>query len=257
MPKNVKRQDVANENKKSHGILYTVIVMLIIIFWLAVFAIFIRLDIGGIGTMLRPMIKDVPIIHNVLPALSDAELADEEDYLYSSLPEAIARIKELEAQLAMQEEKTNISDNTIAKLQTEIERLQVFENNQLAFEKRVAEFDENVVFAEEAPDIEEYRQYYEEINPDHAAQIYEKVVKQLQYDAKIIEKAEVFRKMKAKDAASIMEEMTADTESVAKILMTMDAKYSSLILAEMNATNAAKVTKKMLDLDAELLSTLQ
>ncbi len=257
MPKNVKRQDGANENKKSHGILYTVIVMLIIIFWLAVFAIFIRLDIGGIGTMLRPMIKDVPIIHNVLPALSDAELADEEDYLYSSLPEAIARIKELEAQLAMQEEKTNISDNTIAKLQTEIERLQVFENNQLAFEKRVAEFDENVVFAEEAPDIEEYRQYYEEINPDHAAQIYEKVVKQLQYDAKIIEKAEVFRKMKAKDAASIMEEMTADTESVAKILMTMDAKYSSLILAEMNATNAAKVTKKMLDLDAELLSTLQ
>ena len=257
MPKNVKRQDVANENKKSHGILYTVIVMLIIIFWLAVFAIFIRLDIGGIGTMLRPMIKDVPIIHNVLPALSDAELADEEDYLYSSLPEAIARIKELEAQLAMQEEKTNISDNTIAKLQTEIERLQVFENNQLAFEKRVAEFDENVVFAEEAPDIEEYRQYYEEINPDHAAQIYEKVVKQLQYDAKIIEKAEVFRKMKAKDAASIMEEMTADTESVAKILMPMDAKYSSLILAEMNATNAAKVTKKMLDLDAELLSTLQ
>lgn len=256
MPKNKMTQD-AKEGKKSHVILNTIIVLMILIFWLAIFAIFIKLDIGGLGTMLRPMIGDVPVINQILPELSEAELAEENDYPYTSLAEAIARIKELEAQLAEIGDKKDDSISTIAKLQAEVDRLKEFEDKQLEFEARVEAFDENVVFAEEAPDIDEYKQYYEEISPDHAAEIYEKVVKQLQYDDAIMEKAEIFRKMKAKDAAAILEEMTADTESVAKILITMDSKYSSLILAEMNRTNAAKITKKMLDLDAEFLSQIQ
>lgn len=256
MPKNKMTQD-AKEGKKSHVILNTIIVLMILIFWLAIFAIFIKLDIGGLGTMLRPMIGDVPVINQILPELSEAELAEENDYPYTSLAEAIARIKELEDQLAEIGDKKDDSISTIAKLQAEVDRLKEFEDKQLEFEARVEAFDENVVFAEEAPDIDEYKQYYEEISPDHAAEIYEKVVKQLQYDDAIMEKAEIFRKMKAKDAAAILEEMTADTESVAKILITMDSKYSSLILAEMNRTNAAKITKKMLDLDAEFLSQIQ
>ena len=56
-------------------------------------------------------------------------------------------------------------NSQIAELQAEIDRLKVFEKNQLEFEKRVEEFDKNVVFAEAAPDIEEYKKYYEEINP--------------------------------------------------------------------------------------------
>ena len=256
MPKNKMTQD-AKEGKKSHVILNTIIVLMILIFWLAIFAIFIKLDIGGLGTMLRPMIGDVPVINQILPELSEAEIAEENDYPYTSLAEAIARIKELEDQLAEIGDKKDDSISTIAKLQAEVDRLKEFEDKQLEFEARVEAFDENVVFAEEAPDIDEYKQYYEEISPDHAAEIYEKVVKQLQYDDAIMEKAEIFRKMKAKDAAAILEEMTADTESVAKILITMDSKYSSLILAEMNRTNAAKITKKMLDLDAEFLSQIQ
>ena len=256
MPKNKKTQDTI-EGKKSHAILNTIIVLMILIFWLAIFAIFIKLDIGGLGTMLRPMIGNVPVINQILPELSEAELAEENDYPYTSLTEAIARIKELETQLADAQDKKDDSASTIAELQAEVDRLKEFEDKQLEFEARVEAFDENVVFAEEAPDIDEYKQYYEEISPDNAAEIYEKVVKQLQYDDAIQEKAEIFRKMKAKDAAAILEEMTADTESVAKILITMDSKYSSLILAEMDRTNAAKITKKMLDLDAELLSQIQ
>lgn len=253
MPKKNKTED----GKKKHSILPTIIVLIIILFWLAVFAIFIKLNIAGLGTMLRPVLRDVPVINQVLPELTEAEIAAENDYPYTSLKEAIARIQELETQLAEQKDNSSDDQSTIASLQAEIDRLKVFEENQLAFEDRVEAFDENVVFADEAPSIEEYKSYYEQINPDNAAEIYEKVVKQLQYDEAIKEKAEIFRKMKPADAAQILEEMTADTEAVAKILLSMDSKYSSLILAQMDRTNAAKITKKMLDLDEEMLTNLQ
>lgn len=253
MPKKNKTED----GKKKHSILPTIIVLIIILFWLAIFAIFIKLNIAGLGTMLRPVLRNVPVINQVLPEMTEAEIAAENDYPYTNLKEAIARIQELETQLAQQQDRTSEDQNTIASLQTEIDRLKVFEDNQLAFEDRVQAFDENVVFAEEAPSIEEYKSYYEQISPDNAAQIYEKVVKQLQYDEAIKEKAEIFRKMKPADAAQIMEEMTADTEAVAKILSCMDSKYSSLILAQMDRTNAAKITKRMLDLDEEMLTNLQ
>lgn len=253
MAKNKNTQD----GKKSHTVLYTIIVLLIILFWLAIFAIFIKLDIGGLGTMLRPVLRDVPIINQVLPEQTEAEIAEENDYPYNSLAEAIARIKELEAELADAQSATSDFADTIADLEAEVERLKVFEDNQLEFEERVEAFDENVVFADEAPDIEEYKQYYEEISPDNAAEIYEKVVKQLQYDEAIQNNAEMYRKMKPANAAKILEEMTGDTESVAKILLCMDSKYSSLILAEMDPINAAKVTKKMLDVSTEMLDEIQ
>lgn len=60
--------------------------------------------------------------------------------------------------------------------------------------KRVEEFDKNVVFAEAAPDIEEYKKYYEEINPATAEEIYRQVVEQIQYDAAIVEYANIYRK---------------------------------------------------------------
>ena len=55
----------------------------------------------------------------------------------------------------------------------------------------------------------------------------------------------------------VLEEMTADTESVAKILLAVKPKYRAAILAEMNPTNAAKITKKMLDLDEEYFKNFE
>ena len=49
------------------------------------FALLVKLDIGGFGTTLRPLLKDVPIVNKVLPVLTDEELAEEENYPYDSL----------------------------------------------------------------------------------------------------------------------------------------------------------------------------
>ena len=251
------KKDKAADTKKKGGnkILTLLISILIIVIWLAFFLILIKTDVGGFGSgVLRPILKDVPVVNQILPAASEAQIAEENNYEYKSLQEAIAKIKELEQTISDMSQNNADNDTSIADLQAEIARLKVFEDNQQAFEERVKEFDKNVVFNDAAPDIEKYKNYYEEINPTNAEEIYRQVVEQLQYSTAIQEKADIYKSMDPKAAAQILETMTADIESVAEILLCMKPKESAAILAEMDNVVAAKITKKMLDMDAEKLA---
>jgi flagellar motility protein MotE (MotC chaperone) len=250
-----KDKAVSKEGKEGNKFLTILIALLIVIIWLVVFGMLIKMDVGGFGSgVLRPILKDVPVVNLILPAESDSQIAEDNNYGYSSLAEAVAKIKELETQIdEITKAESDKTDNT-AELQAEIDRLKVFEENQKAFEQRVADFDKNVVFADAAPSIEEFKKYYEAIDPANAAEIYRQVVEQLQYSDAIKEKADIYRVMDPKAAAQILQTMTADVESVAQILLSMKPKESAAILAEMDSVVAAKITKKMLDMDAEKLA---
>lgn len=249
-----KNASVKDKNEGSK-VLTVLIALLIAIIWLAIFAILIRLDWGGFGSgVLRPILKDVPIINRILPSVSDSQLADENDFSYRSLPEAIARIQELEQELEDIKNNTDNSSAETTELIAEINRLKIFEENQKDFEARVKEFEEEVVFAENAPSIEEYKKFYEAINPVNAEMIYRQVIEQIQYSAATKEKANIYKSMDPKNAAQILQTMTADVEAVAQILLAMKPKESAEILAEMDNVVAAKITKKMLDMDAEKLA---
>lgn len=249
-------KETSEEGKGIVGkIIAAAIVALIIIIWVAVFAVLVKLDFNGLGSsVLRPLLKDIPVVNKILPNVSDEEVAYENDYPYSTLKEAIDHIKELEAKI----ETLSVDDTTdadkVKELQAEVDRLKVFEQEQKTFEDRVKEFDEKVVFAEAAPDIAEYKAYYESIDPANAEEIYRQVVEQLQYSERIKEKAEIYRKMKPAQAAKVFETMTADIDLVAQMLLTMRANESSAILANMNPTAAAKITKKMFDMDSDLIN---
>ena len=251
--KNKKPEEIDDiDNKKNTGnkLVGIIIAVVIVVIWLAIFAVLIKLDFGGFGSsILRPLLKDVPIINKMLPAVPDSQLAYENDYPYQTLEAAIKRIKELE----LQNESLTVNDTTdsdlLKELKAEIARLSVFEDNQLAFEARELEFETNVVFAESAPDIEEYKLYYESINPTNAEEIYRQVIEQTQFSDSIKEKADIYRKMKPKAAAAIFETMTGDIDLVSQMLLSMKPTESSLILAEMDSTAAAKITKKMFDMD--------
>lgn len=249
-----KNKDSGNE-KEGNKVLTILIALLIVVIWLAVFGALIKFDVGGFGSgVLRPILKDVPLINRILPNVSEEQIAEENNYEYNTLPEAVAKIKELEVMIADMT-KNNVDNSTgTADLQAEIDRLKVFEENQLAFEARVAEFDKNVVFADAAPGIEEYKAYYEAINPTNAENIYRQVIEQLQFSDAIKEKANIYKSMDPKAAAKILETMTADVKSVAQILLSMKPLESAEILAEMDSVVAAKITKKMLDMDAEKLA---
>ena len=103
----------------------------------------------------------------------------------------------------------------------------------------------SVVFTDNAPDISEYKKWYEQISPDNAAQIYKEVCEKIQYSQKVQDWATTYAAMDAADAAAIMQEMTGDTDIVSKILLCMKAKQRAAILAEMDPVYAGKLTKIM------------
>lgn len=231
--------------KESTGskIVSFLIALVIVIIWLGVFALLIKLDVGGFGSnVLSPILKDVPIINKILP---DSNYEDKTGEAYGSLDEAVAKINELQAQIDSMNTSGVANSDYITELETENERLKQFEQQQKDFEARVREFDEKVVFNDNAPDINEYKTYYEQIEPENAAEIYKQVIEQIQANAIITELAEQYSNMDAASAAEILETMTGDLDLVSQILSAMKPSDSAKILQEMSAEYAAKVTKRM------------
>lgn len=250
-----------NENQSGESLLSKIgtalIIILIIAIWLGIFALLIKMDIGGIGTKLRPLIKDVPVLSKVLPDVSDDVLIAENNYPYENIDEAVRYIRELEDENAELDRKVSDYAKQILDLQAEVSRLTTFEEDQAAFEQRVRRFDANVVYNSQAPDIEEYKKYYDEINPENAAEIYRQVVEQLQYDESVKEKANILKTMKPAQAASALEEMTADIEYTCKLLLCMKVDEATAILNKMDSLFVARIIQKMHDMDIEWYNRIQ
>ena len=247
LKKQQKKQDSLEmdeeENETAGGKLVIVFVtILIIAVWLAIFALLIKWDVGGFGSsVLYPLLKDVPYVNKILPEVNDPNKDD--PYAYESIDDAVAQIKKLEKQLAKAKESSGDSDETISELQDEVARLKVYEQEQADFEEIRTKFYEEVVFGDKAPDIVEYKTFYESIDPENAEQLYKQVVSQMQEDEEVADYVKAYSEMKPKAAASIMESMTDDLELVAKILSNMKADKRGDILAAMSPDVAASVTK--------------
>lgn len=239
--------DVEDDEEKRGGTLIGILIALIIIvIWLLIFALLVKMDVGGFGNnVMRPLIKDIPGLNMILPTVSDDTVAEETGYKYRTLYEAIERIKELENQLAQYQEAGGSNEALIAELVAENERLKVFEENQLLYEENKKKFDEEVVFTQNAPEIIEYKTWYEQIYPQNAADIYAKVIERLQHSKKVAEWADTYSRMDAAAAAAILEEMTGDLDLVAEILLSMKAQKRADILAAMDTVYAAKLTNIM------------
>ena len=77
-----------------------IIAAFIVVIWIAIFALLVKLDVGGFGSsVLYPVLKDVPVLNKILPNVSDNSLSSNSGDTYSTLQEAIDRINELETQL--------------------------------------------------------------------------------------------------------------------------------------------------------------
>lgn len=249
MAKKDKKGAAANNLDQESGgskAVTALIAIIIILIWLAVFAFLIKLDVGGIGSnVLYPVLKDVPVVNKILPEASEEQQASEGNYKYNTLKSANDRIKELERRLESQTGTTTANSDYIAELEAEVKNLQKYKDDQDAFDKRVAEFDEKVVFADNAPDVSEYRQYYEAIQPENAEKIYKQVLDELRYSEKAEELAKQYSNMDAASAAQILSEMSEDLDLVCDILENMKESNAAAILQEMDTSYAAQLTKKI------------
>ena len=234
-----------NESKGSKAVT-ALIAFIIILIWLAVFAFLIKLDVGGIGSnILYPVLKDVPVVNKILPSPSEEMQASEDNYKYTTLKSANARIKELESQLEAQGGTTAANSDYIANLEAEVKNLQKYKDQMDEFDKRVAEFNEKIVFNDNAPDISEYRSYYESIEPENAEKIYRQVMQRERYNEKAKELATYYANMEAESAAQVMSEMDEDLDLICDILQNMSEKQAAAILQAMNTEYAAQITKKI------------
>lgn len=223
------------------------IVIFIIFIWIAILCLLVKLDIGGFGSdVLYPILKDVPVVNMILP---EQENLEEYEGEFDNLPDALAEINRLNSQINELKSELNSGadreSEEVKALKEEITRLRTFEDSQVEFDKLKTEFYEEVVFAEEAPDIENYKKYYEEIDPDNAEYLYKQVVAQMETDAQMKEYVQTYSDMKPKQAAAIFESMTDNLELVAEILDRMEPSARAKIMNVMDADVAAMLTKIM------------
>lgn len=243
--------DEQEEEKKSNKLVIILVTILIILIWLAIFVLLVKLDVGGFGSkVLRPVLKDVPVINKILPDASNEEIGMDSKYPYTTLSEAIARIEELENENIRLNEAINENADTISSLTSEVARLTPFETYQKNYEELKRQFDEQVVFGNDytgnyAADPDTYKTWYESIDPENAALIYQQVLEKQASSQVITDLASTYSKMKAAQAASILEEMTGDEEKVASILSSMSVGSAADILQNMTSTYAAKITLLM------------
>ena len=235
-------KDEEEGGKKGNKVMSALIAVFIVVIWIAIFALLIKLDVGGFGSsVMAPILQNVPVLNKILPDTAETYSSESGD-TYSTLQEAIDRINDLEAQIKVYQTNADTNAETISNLQAEVKRLKTYETNQTYFEQLKKKFDESVVYTDNAPDIEEYKSWYEEMYEENAAEIYRQVVEQLEQDEVIKDLADYYASMKASAAAAIFEEMTGDLEKVANILSCMKSTNAADILAAMDSTLAAKLT---------------
>lgn len=243
-------QPVQKESGKGLLVCVTLVLLFIIILLVCI-----RMDVGGFGTqVLRPLLKDVPIVKHVLPEATDEEVAIETGY--RSLAQAVTKIEQLEQENAALKEQQASQTSTeggtadaslqaeIDSLKQQIETLKVYENNQKSFEATKEKFYQEVVYNDHV-DVSDYTKWYESMDKDTAAKLYKEAVKTREASEYEKELAETYAKMKPAKAAAILNTMTGDVDTVINILNAMNAKDRGAIMGEMDAIFAAKITKKM------------
>ncbi len=235
--------DDDSDNGTGSAILVT---LFIIIIWIAILGLLIKLDVGGFGSnVLRPILKDVPVLSWILPEDHETETTDEEAYGgYTSLRDAVDQILVLEQQLEQLQTVNNADAEEIERLRAENARLQSFEESQLEFERIKNEFYQEVVYAANGPGADAYVKYYESMDPTTAEAIYARVIAEQAQDLEMSTYAGAYSSMKPKQAAAIFEEMD-DIELVAKILKQMSVEQRGEILGAMTPEFAARLTRIM------------
>lgn len=239
-----------NEQEETAGgkIAVFFVSIIIIIVWLAIIALLIKWDVGGFGSgVLAPVLKNVPYVNKILPDKVLEEMSTEEDdaYAFDSMADAVERIKQLEIQLAEEQNSKIVNSDYITQLEAQASELKKYKEEEAEFEKQKQSFYDDIVFSDKAPDIEEYKAFYEMIDPASAEVLYKQVVAQSLENKKLEEYINTYSSMKPKEAAAIFDTMTSNFKLVAEILKNMDAQSRAAILGKMNPENAAKVTEIM------------
>ncbi|SCY00416.1 hypothetical protein SAMN02910370_00997 [Lachnospiraceae bacterium XPB1003] len=241
------REASLDDDTPGGGFSMFLVTLFIVLIWLAIIVVLVKLDVAGLGSkVLAPVIGNVPVLSKILPGDAVTETDDLEAYYgYSSLADAVAQIQALELELTSAQTANATYVGEIEQLKAEVERLKTFEDQQTEFQRIKTEFYEEVVYADKGPGAEEYKKYYENIDPETAEYLYQQVVRKEAVSSEITDYAAAYAAMDPKEAAQIFNTMGSSLDLVGKILGAMNSTQRGAILGAMDPEIAAQVTRVM------------
>lgn len=227
------------------GITSFFLTVLIVIMWLFIMALLVRMDIGGFGsTVMAPIVKDVPYLNYILPESARGNTSKKK----TSTDDAY--VKRLEESLAEAQNLNSQNADTIAELQSELERLRSFEDEVSDLKEKQKEWYDQVLYSDKSPDISTFIKWYESFDKEKASELYKEAIKKEALSEAVKSYAEAYSSMKPQAAAGVFDEMVEngsekDTALVARILLQMAPDDRGKIMGKMNPENASVVTRLM------------
>ncbi len=231
-------------NIKNEGGFVKVIVLIIVVLLILVVGVgaMIKFDVFKLGTeVIGPSIKDVPVLNMILPEMPE-EVTEEEaaNYNFETIEEVVEVLKITENLLKESAQEAEKISEQLKQLTAEVERLKVFEGNQVQFEADQKAFDDLVASNSEAI---VFKDWFEKMNPENAAEIYAQVIEEVKYDEDLKGLVDIYQSMKPAQAASILEDMTVTQMAlVSSIVKNLSADQSADVLGNMEPATAAKIT---------------
>jgi flagellar motility protein MotE (MotC chaperone) len=176
----------------------------------------------------------------ILPEMPEETEEDTATYNFETVEEAIEVLKITENMLKESGQEAEKLSEQITQLTAEVDRLKVFEGNQLQFEADKQTFDNLVASNAEAI---VFKDWFEKMNPQNAADIYAQVIEEVKYDEDLKGLVNIYQSMKPAQAAGILEDMTVtQLDLVASIIKNLSADQSADVLGAMEPATAAKIT---------------
>ena len=164
----------------------------------------------------------------------------DDGYNFETVEEAVEILKLTEKMLTEKDEEADTLNEQLTQLTAEVERLKVFETNQLQFEADKAQFDNLVATT---PDAIVYSDWFEKMNPENAAEIYAEVAGEVAVSEELKGTISIYQSMKPDEAAAILEEMSVTKlDQVATIIRELSSEQAADVLGSMEPTTAGKIT---------------
>ncbi len=237
--KEAKKELKAQRKKEKKPGKVGLIILLVVLFLAAAVVVTWIFDLFGLREQVYiPLLRNVPIVNNLLPPPADAAGTPQ----VLSQEQLLAKVKDLETQLDKSDQDLKAANDKNKLFTDELTRLQAIENQQLDFKAEKEAYERAV--AEKDPNA--FVKFFESVSPETAESIYRELKGTVEDNKNLKNYVATYQNMDETAAAKVLEELvTTDMDLVVLILKNIDTKKTSAILASMTPANAARITKRM------------
>lgn len=245
---------------KKSGIIKTFLTLVIAVVLItlamgSVFGYMIHSNYYGLADRFRKNLEKVPVVKLILPPEYDLEVPEKMpfDVLLEKYASYRSKCKEFEAKITELEntvkELTVYKDNADGIKADADETRKQLAAQQAELDMKMKEYQELKAKIDEiiaGKDTAEFKDFYERLDSQNAAKVYEKVMERYVCSSEVKEFAKVYEGMDASKAATVLQKIgSSNMELVVDILKNMSKESSAAVMEAMRDDFAARVTQHL------------